>query len=218
VAALGTPIAFATLAACASRQPAGPEATLEAFRAALLRGDGAGAYALLAPSTRATLSQAQFVAQLRDNPRETAELAQDLAEPAPARVSAELDLPDAREPVELERANDGSWRIRSALTAFYPTDTPRAALRSFVRAVERERWDVVFELMPEADRAGLDRETLAKHLAGRREELTRLVALLEGFDGAPIEIVGERATMPYGESFTVRFVRESDGWKIEDPE
>ena len=29
---------------------------------------------------------------------------------------------------------------------------------------------------------------------------------------------GERATMPYGESFTARFVQENGLWKVEDPE
>ena len=34
----------------------------------------------------------------------------------------------------------------------------------------------------------------------------------------PIEVIGNRAAMPYGQHMRVQFVREGADWKIEDPE
>ena len=42
--------------------------------------------------------------------------------------------------------------IASNVVDFYDQSTPRAALRSFVRAMERERYDVVLRMVPNADR------------------------------------------------------------------
>ena len=50
------------------------------------------------------------------------------------------------------------------------------------------------------------------------EEVQRTAALLKTSLDQPIEVVGERATMPYGERFAVRFLLEDGVWKIEDPE
>jgi hypothetical protein len=204
---------------CAARRSAEtPEATLAAFAAALERGDVAAAYELLSKPARAQLPREEFARKVRDNPAEIQALAADLRGPGRPHTLVHVPLRDGRE-VTLEQSPDGSWRLgTSQLTDFYSQQTPRAALASFVRAVENERWDVVLDLMPENDRAGLDAATLAKNLKAQQEELTRLVALLKSSLDAPIEIVGDRATMPYGESFTARFVREKASWKLEDPE
>ena len=96
----------------------------------------------------------------------------------------------------------------------------RAALPGATRVANPGCYPTAFALalMPAADREGLSAADLERSLAPRLEELTRLAALLATALEAPIEIVGERATLPYGESFSMRFVRESDGWKVEDPE
>jgi hypothetical protein len=52
----------------------------------------------------------------------------------------------------------------------------------------------------------------------QREDVERLLNNLREHLDAPIEIVGDHATMPYGDHLQVQFVREADGWKIEDPE
>jgi hypothetical protein len=132
------------------------------------------------------------------------------------RVQALVELADGR---RLFLTQDGNkFAIDEPLAEFYSQATPRAALHSFVAAIEASRWDVLLSLMPTADRAGLDAAALERSLAPRMEELTRLAALLASALDAPIEIVGERATLTYGESFSMRFVRENEGWKVEDPE
>lgn len=220
VAMIGTLLSASVLVACARpRRTEGPETVLAEFRSALSRGDAHAAYALLSSDARARVTEAAFAQGLRENPKEAAALQRDLTKLGPARITAQVRLLEDGRTVELTRDPKGDrFVIESPLVDFYPQGTPREALHSFLRAVEGSRWDVMLRLMPEADRAGLDAEALGKHLSAQLEELTRIVALLKTEQDAPIEIVGDRATMPYGESFTARFLHESDGWKVEDPE
>lgn len=200
----------------AIRPPRTPSAALSDYAEALASGDAAGAYALLSPQDRRALSEAEFARLLRASQREARELAGRIESAPKARIVAFVELDDGSE-IVLEREQDG-FRLRDPLSRFYGQATPRAALWSFVRAVERERWDVVLALMPDAERADLTAEQLGEDLKARREELTRMVALLASARDNPIEVVGDRATMPYAESYTARFVREAGRWKIEDPE
>ena len=199
------------------RKEIGPEATLNAFAQSLRTGDTRGAYALMSEGYRERVSFADFERRIRDNAAETKALAEALQKRAEQKAIVDVRLADGSQ-VRLERDRGGSYAIASPIAEFYAQDSPRAALDSFIRAVERSRWDVLYALMPEADREGLDAATLGKNLEGQIEELTRIVALLKASRELPIEIVGERATMPYGESFTARFVQENGVWKVEDPE
>jgi hypothetical protein len=190
---------------------------LLAYARALRARDATAAYALLSPADQAALGPEEFARRLRENPAEADELATQLERAAPPRLVATVQLEDGTQ-LALERRARGGFRVLDPLSRFYSQASPRAALHSFIRAVERERWDVILALMPNADRAGLDAASLGRSLTTRREELSRLVALLATERDSPIELIGDRATMPYAESFTVRFVREDGLWKIEDPE
>jgi hypothetical protein len=189
---------------------------VQAFAAALAEGHPARAYRLLSQAQREAISYDDFKKEIHGNHVESKELAKSLSEVRRVRVRARVELADGR---HLDLSHDGNkFRIDEPLWEFYSQTSPQAALRSFVRAIEASRWDVLLSLMPQADRGGLDAAKLEQNLAPRIEELTRLGALLATALDAPIEIVGDRATLTYGESFSMRFVRESDGWKIEDPE
>jgi hypothetical protein len=61
-----------------------------------------------------------------------------------------LGSPDD-EPIELVQL-DGHWRIRRESLDPYPQSGPLAALRSFVSALERHRYDVSLRLCPSRDR------------------------------------------------------------------
>lgn len=203
-----------------SRAAAPPQHILRAYADALARGDAARAYALLDASDRRAIDPQAYARIVARDAAEARELAARLAHAPPARVSAQIELDDG---TELSLAfEDGGFRVVDPLTRFYGQATPREALRSFVRAVEHSRWDVLLALMPTIERGSLDAAELARLLTARREELTRMTALLaEALRGRPlpvIEVVGDRATMPYGESFTARLVREDELWKVEDPE
>jgi hypothetical protein len=210
------PLLLLVLGCAAERKEIGPEATLEAFARALAGGDTRAAYALMSEDYRDRVSFTVFDRGIRANGGEAKALSEALQKRAEQKTYVEVRLADGTE-VRLQQTS-GGYAIESPVAEFYSQATPRAALDSFIRAVERSRWDVLFALMPVADREGLDVATLGKNLEAQLEELTRIVALLKASRELPIEIVGERATMPYGESFTARFVQENGLWKVEDPE
>jgi len=189
---------------------------VEAFGQALAKQRVEAAYERLSSVQRATLSSADFRKELEDNATETKALSNACERIVGVRIEATVELADGRQ-LRLTQEGD-TFYIDQAVSGFYPHQTPREALLTFVRAIEAERWDVLLALMPSADRGDLSAAQLAERIVPQREEVTRIAALLSVQLEAPIEIVGDRATMPYGEGATMRFVRESDGWKVEDPE
>jgi len=198
------------------------------YAQALAKGDAARAFGLTSLAHGQTacseheseacagLDLASYAKLLALDAREVRELAARIAHAPAPRVFAKVTLDDGSE-LELEQGPDG-FRVVDPVARYYAQSTPRAALLSFIRAVEHERWDIVLALMPRAEREGLDAAQLGRHLTQKREELTRTVALLAVSRNEPIEVVGDRATMPYRESFTARFVREDGLWKLEDPD
>lgn len=197
-------------------QQSSPEATVRKLATALRNDDAASAYALMSKDYRAQHSLEDFQKQIADNKTEARVLAEALQKPESARRHADVTLSNGTT-VKLED-DGGRWLMVTPVVDFYPQGTPREALASFVRAVEAQRWDIVLKLMPEAERGDLDAATLGNNLKSQREELERMVALLKASLESPIEEVADRATMPYGESYTARFVREDELWRIEDPE
>ena len=205
------------LGACGART-ARPASVVEAFGSALDDERYEDAYALLSTQYRRRVPFSEFKESLARNPSEVRELVGLLAHVDEAgEVEAAVALPDGDE-LELVLV-DGEWRIRGNVVDFYDQSTPRAALRSFVRAMERRRYDVVMRFVPEADREGMSPERMQEAWEGEsREEIERLVAELRSSLDEPIEIVGDRATMSYGDGSAVQFVREDGVWRIEDPD
>lgn len=207
----------ASLLACGptSGSPAG---TVRAFARALETRRFDDAYDFLGESFRRRVPENEFVRRLETNPEEVRELVALLrwADDEDS-VRTVLDLPDG-ESVEL-RFEGGSWRIHRPGLAVYDQSTPRAALRSFIRALERRRYDIILRFVPTADREGMSEERLREAFEGdERESIEQLVEALRQNRDNPIEEVGTRATMAYGEGLSVQFVREDGVWKIENPE
>ncbi|HEY6877987.1 MAG TPA: hypothetical protein VI299_08200 [Polyangiales bacterium] len=150
------------------------------------------------------------------NPLEARELGAELRRPHTVEVRAETRLDDASL-LSLVGTEHG-FRLEDPLTRFYDQSSPRRALCAFVRAIERERWDVVLNLMPRADREALGSARAEASLSARREELGRIAARLWSARRLPIEVVGDRATLPYQDSFSARFIREEGLWRVESPE
>lgn len=193
-----------------------PAAVVAAYAAALARGDAASAYALLTPAEREQLSLAAFSAQLAANRAEARELAAVLARAPRPVVKATTKLADGSL-LTLERGEAG-FGVEDPLRRFYDQSSPRAALLAFVRAIERGRWDVLVGLVPVSERTGLAPAELVSRLQARREELGRVAARLWSAREQPIEVIGDRATMPYDESFCARFLLEEGLWRVESPE
>ncbi len=195
---------------------ASPESTAQAFGRALRQGRVGAAYDLLSQDYQRRVPITEFREQVRSQPDEIRRLARLLEESdASGDVAATLTLADG-EQVHLILVN-GDWRIEGNPANYYDQSTPRRALRSFLRAIEARRYDVVLRFVPSADREGMTETQLRTAWEGEgRESIERLVAVLRENLDQPIEEIGERATMNYA-STRVQFVREDGDWKIEDP-
>ncbi|MAC25616.1 MAG: hypothetical protein CMN31_24555 [Sandaracinus sp.] len=217
MAITGMLLGASLLAGCPGRQ-ASPEDTVRAFAEALDAGEWEAAYGLLAESYRRRVPFEEFRRHLQAHPAEVRELVGMMGHVGEAEaITARVPFPDG-DALELRR-EDAEWVVVGNAVDFYDQSSPRAALRSFVRAMERRRYDVVLRFVPQADREGMTVEHMERAWEGEaREEIDRLVASLRASLDEPIEVVGERATMTYGEGATVQFVREDGLWRIEDPD
>jgi hypothetical protein len=206
------------LTACAGTLDAHtPEAAVASLASALERRDVDGAYALMSRQYREQVSIDEFRALFLDQAEidHTASRLRDRDGPAEEEASV---VYGAHETLLL-RHEDGGWRVSSDVVDWYSQRTPRLAVRSFVRAVEARRWDVLLRLLPEADRQATTEEGLREMLAGEGEEaLDHLAAGMRAALDSDIEEHGDRATLPYGERFRVELVREGDVWCVADPD
>ncbi len=205
------------LTACGGGEALGPREVLSAYATAVEQGDAEAAYALLSAEARATLSFTDFAKMLRDHPEELRALASALRRPSgDALVRASLTAANG-ETLELVM-EDGRWRLEAEALDLYGQSTPLAAVRTFIRAVAHQRWDVLLKLVPEEQAEGLDAEKLRASWEGeQRRDLEQLVqALQAALPTAEVELLGDRATLSYGATGTVELLRESGRWKIED--
>ncbi len=194
------------------------ETTLHELAAALRRGDAPAAYALMSSRYRERVPLEELARTMREQPEEIAATADALEHPLAIEEEARAHLATGDD-VLLERGEQG-WRVVTEVADYYARGTPREAIRSFVRAIEHHRYDVVIALLPLGEREQLTEEGLRARWEGPgREEVERLVSALRGgLETSPIEQSGDRAVMPYGDRFRVVLVRESGRWCIEDPE
>ncbi len=210
--------ALLTLVACGPGVGVSPTRSVSEFAAALRDRRFDDAYAMMSRSYRRRVPREEFRRHLEANPQEASDAALALAATdGPAEETAVVSFADGEE-LTLVREG-GRWRIADNVVDFYDQTSPRAALQSFVRALERRRFDVVLRFAPAADREGMTVEQMEEAWSGDgREEIERLIANLRAHLDEPIEEIGDRATMRYGERFSVHFVREEGLWRIEDPE
>jgi hypothetical protein len=202
--------------------PATPELAVIDFARALNQGRFDEAYARMSEDYRQRVPFDQFKRQLTENPEETTALSHALSHVQPGTVQEATVRYDDDAELTLRREGQGeneSWFLSSPLVDFYDQSTPRTALRAFVRALERRRYDVIIRLIPNADKEGITGDRLEQAWSGDgRKELERLVHNLREHIEDPIEVTGDRATMPYGDQMRAQLVRENGVWKVEDPE
>lgn len=216
--ASGCLMAFAVVACGGGGAEKTPETTVIDFAQALDARDYARAYGLMSRDYQRRVSLDQFRSMVEENPQEAMHTARALTQVnGPAQEQAVVRYGDSEE-LRLVREGD-QWLVDTDLTSFYDQSTPRAALTTFVRAMERQRYDVVIRLVPNADKEGISIERMTEAWsADGREPIERMLSNLRASLNNPIEIVGDHATMAYGERLRVQFLREDDLWKIEDPE
>jgi hypothetical protein len=199
---------------CAHRE--GPAATVAAFGAALGRGDLRGAYGLTSAEFQRRTPFEAFAAGLAAG-GEAAALGRRLADEAPAippRVEVTLALGE-RVPLVLEA---GGWRIDGPIDEVWGQGTPRAALRTFVRALDARRYDIVLRLVPDRYRGALSVERLRLYWEGEhKDEHRAFLERVRAAGTAPLSEAGDEARLSLAPGGELVLVREGGAWKIEDP-
>jgi hypothetical protein len=208
--------ASVALLACA-HQPEGPAATLQAFGAALARGDTRAAYALTSADFQKRTPYDTFAAGLGTNVNDTKDLGKRFADQA-ARVAPRVEVQLAQGETLTLVLEAGRWRVDGPAPEPWGQRTPRAALRTFVRALTEKRYDVVLRLVPRRHRADLTPEKLRQYWEAHQDETKTMLTRLQGALAAPIVESGDEAHMPYGPELEMVFVREDGVWRIEDPD
>jgi hypothetical protein len=205
------PLLLVAVAGCAHRPLPGPDDTVHAFAAAVAANRVDEAYGLMSAEYRAGHSRDAFARSL---PPASSPNALTRLGARHAQLRAEVELGDG-ERLSLVQEADG-WRFARDPLDLYPQRAPDEALRSFVRAIERKRWDVILRFIPLKYRNTITAETLQKSWEGeRRPELLAQLATARAHLDEPIEIVGDEARLPLGERKQVKLLREDGVWKIE---
>ena len=201
--------------ACA-HPPPGPVASVAAFAAAVDRRDYTAAYALTSADYQKRVPLAAFRAEVDAQGAAGRPLAQRLTPRTPTATRLGLEIADDETLALVQEG--GAWRLDAPPLDPFPRRTPRAALRSFVRALDQRRYDVLLRFAPGRYRAGLTAEKLRQMWEGERKaENQKLLADLRANLNAPIVELGDEAHMPYGEH-VVQFLREDGAWTIADPD
>ncbi|HTB59928.1 MAG TPA: hypothetical protein VLC06_18780 [Polyangia bacterium] len=217
LSALGLSAALALTGACAHR-PEEPAATVAAFGAALAHGDLRAAYQLTSLEFQHQMPYEAFAAGLAAAGGEPAALGGRLiAEAATVAPRVEVTLALGEQvPLVLE---GGRWRIDGPVYEAWGQATPRAAVRTFVRALDAHRYDVVLRLVPERYRVGLSAARLRTFWEGDHpDEHQRLLARIRAAVHGPLTETGDEARLSVAPDGEMRLVREAGQWKIEDPE
>jgi hypothetical protein len=207
-------LCLAALVACS--HGSGPNRTLDRYGTALKDRDFGAAYDLMSSSFRGKVSRDDYVRMMRDNGREVNETADRLrGKKGNIEVSAEFEygLGDTMRLVQ----EGGQWRIATNPLGFYDQSSPKAALRSFIRAYRLERWDVMLRFVPNSYREKMDAKKMQAQFTGpSREQMENLVNTLEANVDEPITERGNDARMSYGDRYTVQFLKEDGAWKLKD--
>ena len=214
--ALGLIVALG-LPSCA-HHPEEPAATMASFGAALAHGDLRAAYQLTSAAFQRRMPYEAFAAGLAAAGAEPAALGQRLVAEAGAvapRVALTLELGE-EVPLVLE---GGRWRIDGPVYEAWGQATPRAAVRTFIRALEAHRYDIVLRLVPDRYRAGLSADRLRAFWEGEhKDEHQALLARVRSAAQGPLTETGDEARLSVAPDRVVRLVREAGQWKIEDPD
>src|SRR4051812_37869342 len=198
--------------------PEEPAATMVSFGAALARGDLRGAYQLTSVAFQRRMPYEAFAAGVNAAGAEPAALGQRLvAEAATVAPRVELTLQLGEQvPLVLE---NGRWRGDGPVYEAWGQSTPRAAVRTFIRALDARRYDVVLRLVPDRYHAGLSADRLRAFWEGDQKNTHQaLVARLRAAAQAPLTETGDEARLLVAPDRVVRLVREGGRWRIEDPD
>ncbi len=208
-------------AACGPSSATRPTGAVDAYASALRSRDFGKAYELMSEKYRKEHTREDFIKMMKESPEDVRKTAERLAAPGRrVEVAARFVYDDLGDELSLVEEH-GSWRLATNPLEFYPQDTPARALRSFVRAVELKRWDVVLRFVPNKWKEVMTVDQVKRQFDGdteKRAEVDTMIRLLSANLDNPIEQQGDEARMQYGDRFEVKFLREDGLWKVEDPD
>ncbi|MDY0004557.1 MAG: hypothetical protein RBU30_24890 [Polyangia bacterium] len=205
----------ALLPACPAREST-PRQTLQAYVAALEAKDYSRAYSLMSSAFQKEYDREEFVGQHRQQAGEVGRNLKELKQsPAKLIIKGELTYGDGERMLLVQE--EGIWKLALDPVSLYSQRTPREALRSFVRALERQRHDVLLRFVPLRWRKVMTVEDMRRLFDKKQIEATRqLIKNIKANLDNKIEIKGDEAEMLYGDSYKVQFQREEGVWKIVD--
>ena len=183
-------LVLATALACAHK-PEGPAATLQEFGAALARNDCGRAYALTSADFQKRTPYDAFAAGLGANPADTKAYGKRVGDEA-ARVAPRVDLQLPQGETVDAGARGRPLARRRARARPWGQRTPRAALRTFVRALGERRYDIVLRLVPRRHRVDLTADKLRQYWEAHQDETRGLLTRLQAALAAPIVEIGRR--------------------------
>jgi hypothetical protein len=206
----------------------GPAEALRAYARALEEGRAEDAYRLLSDDAKRSVSLEAFQRMVKENPDDVKEMARALARPGSDPVVTATVQSPTGEKLELVYEN-GSWTIDGTGVDRYGQSSPRQALVGFLRAYERQRFDVMMRYVPDDEREGraegwskggeaLTAEKLKEAWTGPQKEFIAGIvqAIKAALPTAQIEETQDHAAMAYGAGGTVSFKRENGLWKIQN--
>lgn len=140
------------------------------------------------------------------------------------RDGSELQLvqPTATGPSSQRSPASLAYQIDGNPLSFYPQSTPEQALRSFLLAVERKRWDVLVNFLPRSLAAPAPGVTYSADQIRTRFEgptqadIARQLSTLRQHLGEPVQISpnGNEARLPVGDHREARLLLEEGSWRI----
>ena len=190
-----------------------PQKVLSAYADAVESGDAGKAYDLLSAEHHERVNIESFEQGFTSSSK-AAEILRKSADEG-ATIGAKLPFTDF-DTVELQLTENG-WVISGGLFHFYGQRTPREALVSFIRAVERRKYDVVMRFIPKQYAQHMSEDMLRNQFEENPAETDDMIARLKENKDNRINVQGDRATMKYGDH-QVDFLKEDGLWKIEDPD
>lgn len=206
-------LALATaLVGCATP---GPKETLDAYAAALRRGDLRAVRALSDPGFQAAYSPEGLADLTTDEERRV--VAERLASVADGREFW-IGTSPAGDEVRLVR-DAGGWRV--AVGGLRPArfDTPELALHSFLVGVAARRWSVVREAMPRRFRdAYATDEALARQVEALWPRIEAARAAIGPLTPGRARVSATRAELVYAGGRRAILTFEDGGWRVLDLE
>lgn len=220
----GLALALGSLPACGATAGA-PLRTYSRWLDLLASGRTRDAYRLMSDDFQATCDLACFRRQVeRGRDRLDAARRQVRAQPPQVELRATLGArsePAADRLVLVQEFIGGRkgrtpvWRISGDPLDFYPQGSAAEALRSFVRAADGRRYEILLRFVPLKLRDKTTVEGLRANWEGPgRADLQRQLAALKAHLALPPIVEGGEARLPVGEQKEARLLLEDGAWHV----